>query len=97
MRADTLTRNVIHAMHGAMQKMQVLFPNPLMERLRAVARSDDQPVSEIIRRATEAWLARREVVDGPRKISPAKIPVFRGGKINVSAAAMRDALYTRTE
>ena len=39
-----------------MQKMQILFPDPLMGKLRAVAAEEDRPVSELIRRAVEKFL-----------------------------------------
>jgi hypothetical protein len=38
-----------------MQKMQILFPNPLIAKLREVAEQEDRPVSELIRRAVEGW------------------------------------------
>jgi metal-responsive CopG/Arc/MetJ family transcriptional regulator len=39
-----------------MQKMQILFPDPLMGKLRTVAAEEDRPVSELIRRAVEKFL-----------------------------------------
>ncbi len=41
-----------------MKKIQVLFPEPVMNRLRRQARAEDRPLSELIRRATEQWLDR---------------------------------------
>lgn len=72
-----------------MQKIQILFPNPLMGRVRAVAAEEDRPVSEIIRRAVEKFLEMR-----PNK--PAqnpKLPTFRGGEILVSAENLKEELY----
>ncbi len=72
-----------------MQKIQILFPNPLMGRVRAVAEEEDRPVSEIIRRAVERFLAMR-----PEKpIQHPLLPTFRGGKILVSADRLKEALY----
>jgi len=71
-----------------MRKIQVLFPEPQMERLRKVARLEDRPISEIIRRATEEYLAKAPVVV-PRD-TPLVIPVFRGGKTLIRADQFRD-------
>jgi len=80
---------ILHVEHGSMQKMQILFPNPLMGRVRAVAAEEDRPVSEVIRRAVERFLEMR-----PEKpIQPRSLPTFRGGKILVSAENLKEALY----
>lgn len=72
-----------------MQKIQILFPNPLMGRVRAVAEEEDRPVSEIIRRAVERFLEMR-----PEKpIQRPCLPTFRCGKILVSAEYLKEALY----
>ncbi|MEI8294019.1 MAG: hypothetical protein WCG66_08520 [bacterium] len=72
-----------------MQKLQILFPNPLMGRVRAVAQEEDRPVSEIIRRAVERFLEMR-----PEKpIQRPQLPTFRGGKILVCAENLKQALY----
>ena len=76
-------------MDGYMQKIQILFPNPLMGRVRAVATEEDRPVSEVIRRAVERFLEMR-----PEKTRQHReIPTFRGGKILVSAEKLKDAIY----
>jgi Ribbon-helix-helix protein, copG family len=72
-----------------MQKIQVLFPDPIMARLRRLARLQDRPVSEIVRRAVEEILAKSPEPIGVER----KIPSFRGGKMLCSAEEMRDALY----
>lgn len=41
-----------------MRKMQILFPEPQLARLRSVAASLDRPVSEIVRSAVDFWLSR---------------------------------------
>jgi len=72
-----------------MQKIQILFPNPLMGKVRAVAAEEDRPVSEIIRRAVEMFLEMK-----PKKPSQNRqLPTCRGGKILVSAENLKDALY----
>ena len=38
------------------KKVQLLFPNPLMGKVRAVADKEDRPVSEIIRWAMEKFI-----------------------------------------
>lgn len=73
-----------------MQKIQVLFPDPLMRRLRQYAEREDLPVSEVIRRASETWLARFPETEQP---SPKKVPALHLGRILVDAENMRDAFY----
>ena len=72
-----------------MQKIQILFPNPLMGRARAVAAEEDRHVSEIIRRAVDRFLEMN-----PNKPSQNRqLPTFRGGEILVSTENLKDALY----
>ena len=73
-----------------MQKIQILFPNPLMGRVRAVAAEEDRPVSEIIRRAVEKFLEMK-----PSRLpkNPA-LPTFRGGEILVSAENLKEEIYS---
>jgi hypothetical protein len=72
-----------------MQKIQILFPNPLMGRVRAVATEEDRPVSEVIRRAVEKFLEMR-----PEKpCQDRQLPTFRGGKILVTAERLKEAIY----
>jgi len=79
----------IHVIYGYMQKIQILFPDPVMTRLRRLARLQDRPVSEIVRRAVEESLARSPQ---PRK-SERRIPSFHGGKIICSVEELRETLY----
>jgi hypothetical protein len=81
---------IIHAYDVSMRKMQVLFPEPQLERLKALARVEDRPVSEIIRRAAEEYLAR---VPAARRQSRAAIPVFDGGRTLADAGRLRDLAY----
>jgi hypothetical protein len=61
-----------------------------MRNLRQAAVREDIPVSEVIRRATEAWLDRF-----PASPKPAvrKVPVVHLGKCSVSAAQLRELIY----
>jgi hypothetical protein len=72
-----------------MQKLQILFPDPLMRKMRRISGDLDIPVSEVIRRATEQWLDRF-----PEKASDVKtVPVVDAGKCLVRAVEMREAIY----
>jgi hypothetical protein len=87
-----LTEGCIHAKHGAMQKIQVLFPEPQMRRLRAVAQREDRSLSELIRRATERWLDSTPAnVEDTERHPP--IPVFHGGAVLTHAEHLRDKSY----
>jgi hypothetical protein len=72
-----------------MQKIQILFPDPVMARLRELARLQDRPVSEIVRRAVDEALVKSP--EAPRY--PKRIPSFRGGKMLCPAQDLREALY----
>lgn len=61
-----------------MQKIQILFPNPLMGRVKAVATEEDRPMSE-----TSPEKPRQRL----------KLPTFRGGKILVPSEQLKDAIY----
>ena len=72
-----------------MQKIQILFPNPLMGRVRAVAAEEDRPVSEIIRRAVEKFLEMKP----SKPVQTPQLPTFHGGVILVSAENLKEELY----
>jgi hypothetical protein len=72
-----------------MQRLQILFPDPLMEQMRKVAKRIDLPVSEIVRRATELWLEK--MPESPKQIR--KVPVIDAGRCLVEAKDMREAIY----
>jgi phage gpG-like protein len=72
-----------------MQKIQILFPDPIMARLRRLAQLQDRPVSEIVRRAVEESLARNPEPNKTQR----RIPSFRGGKILCSPGELRETLY----
>ncbi|NJK90783.1 MAG: hypothetical protein HC904_02475 [Blastochloris sp.] len=72
-----------------MQKIQILFPDPVMSKLRSVSSSEDRPVSEIVRRAVERYLQQ---IPAPRpKKRP--FPVFQGGPILISAENLKQEIY----
>jgi hypothetical protein len=77
-----------------MKKIQVLFPEPMLERLKAIAKADDRPLSEVVRRSVEFWLERvpPPAKDGRKK----KFPFFDGGDVLVDAKRMREAIYEDT-
>ena len=77
-----------------MQKIQILFPDPVMERLRAVARQQDRPVSELVRRAVDRLL--EQVPALPPK-QPARFPTFHGGGVLVDAGRLKDVLHGQVE
>jgi hypothetical protein len=79
----------VHVIYGYIQKIQILFPDPVMTRLRRLAKIQDRPVSEIVRRAVEETLAKTPEPTGADR----QIPSFRGGKMLCSAAELRDRLY----
>lgn len=59
-----------------MKKLQILFPESQLHRLRSMARRQGRPVSELVRAAVDTWLAMHEfdpevAAEGP--------PVYRCG------------------
>ena len=79
-----------------MQKMQILFPDPLMAKIRSLSEKEDRPVSEIVRRAVEYWLERSSMIrqDTDSNIKK-KIPVFDGGPIIADSGSLRDIIYRK--
>lgn len=71
-----------------MEKIQILFPEPQLRSLRKIARSQDRPVSEIVRAAVEAWLARHEPREEAAREDP---PRFHCGELLIGANELRDA------
>ncbi len=83
-------------MHGAMQKLQILFPDPLMAMLRQLARVEDRPVSEIVRRAVDRDMEQRAGMlnrGRAKKASRSAFPTFDGGAVLVKAADMKAILH----
>ena len=75
-----------------MKKIQVLFPEPQMQRLRRLAKMEDRPISEIIRRATEDYLAKAP--SATLLDAAAAIPVFDGGETFVTHERFRELAYS---
>jgi hypothetical protein len=74
-----------------MRKVQILFPEPQLRRLKEVARREDRPLSEIVRRATDAYLERLPI-GGPTSHAP-EVPVFDGGDLLVGPEDLRELAY----
>lgn len=76
-----------------MQKIQILFPDPMMARLRQAAAAEDRPVSEIVRRAVDRMFDQQ----GPIPSDPQRFPTTRAGRIHVSAADLKSEIYRDDE
>ncbi|WP_319563126.1 hypothetical protein [Marispirochaeta sp.] len=74
-----------------MQKMQILFPDPQIARLRRIATSQDRPVSELVRSAVDFWLSRYG--DQEPDSSAKSPPVYSCGDILVQADMLRENAY----
>jgi Ribbon-helix-helix protein, copG family len=72
-----------------MQKIQILFPDPMMRKLKEFAATEDRPISEIVRRAVERVLKQSPLPPAPGK----KFPTFHGGGVRVSAVEMKKEIY----
>jgi hypothetical protein len=86
---------IIHVMPGFMQKIQILFPDPLMKMLRNQARIEGRPVSEIVRRAVDRDLKQRAgMLKRPKAgARPPAFPTFDGGKVMAKASGMKALIY----
>ena len=76
-------------MHGSMQKLQILFPEPVLTKLRKIASLSDRPVSELVRRAVDDFIKKHPQAALP---SP-RLPTFKGGKIQVRSDEMKQIIY----
>ena len=76
-----------------MQKIQILFPDPVMRKLREFAATEDRPVSEIVRRAVDRLLDQRPLPAASKN----KFPTFHGGGVRISAGAMKQEIYRDDE
>ncbi len=83
----------IHAMHGSMQKLQILFPDPQMDALRRLARIEDRPVSELVRRAVDRDLEQRAALLRRNSGATAVFPTFDGGRVLVPSSQMKSLIY----
>ncbi|MFA6504854.1 MAG: hypothetical protein WCT14_02080 [Treponemataceae bacterium] len=73
-----------------MEKLQILFPEPQLLRLRRVARKQDRPVSELVRAAVDSWLDRHEPWEETAKETP---PRYHCGTVIAKAEELRDLAY----
>jgi hypothetical protein len=71
-----------------MQKIQILFPEPVLRRLRELAKKEDRPVSEIVRKAVDAWIDKTE--PHSQRHMAKRIPTFHGGRITVGVEDLRE-------
>jgi hypothetical protein len=70
-----------------MEKLQILFPEPQLRRLRNLARRQDRPVSELVRGAVEIWLDHHgNEVDAIYE----KAPSYHCGAILVDGTDLRE-------
>ncbi len=75
-----------------MQKIQILFPDPQMDSLRKLAKIEDKPVSEIVRRAVEREIERRTGL--LQRLSPVPVfPTFNGGTVLAEATDLKSVIY----
>lgn len=82
-----LTIKYIHVYNVYMQRMQILFSEPQLFKLRQLAESQDRPVSELIRAAVDFYLLRQSAeADSVTD----KAPVYSCGEIKSSADILRD-------
>ena len=76
-----------------MEKLQVLFPEKSIRRLREVAKAQDRPMSEIVRRATEDWLESQPSGASGDDL----IPVFDLGLRITDPETLKELAYVREE
>ncbi len=76
-----------------MQKIQILFPDPQMDALRRLARIEDRPVSELVRRAVDRDLEQRAALLRRESHRTVPFPVFDGGRVLVGASRMKSLIY----
>jgi len=77
----------IHAYAGGMEKLQILFPEPQLRRLRSLAKRQDRPVSELVRGAVDLWLDRHA---DETEAAIEKAPSYHCGAILVDGADFRE-------
>jgi hypothetical protein len=80
----------IHAYNGYMEKLQILFSNPQIKRLRRVAQRQDRPVSELVRAAVDLWLYRCDTESDQVTETP---PTFSCGAVLANPETLRDRAH----
>lgn len=90
---ETTGQKRIHAYDVYMQKLQILFPEPQLKRLRQIAREQDRPVSEIVRESVNLLLNRYSDQLRTGK-SP---PSFSAGQVKVNSDQLRRIAYSESK
>ena len=80
-------------MQLSMQKLQILFPDPQMDALRRLARIEDRPISELVRRAVDRDLEQRSALLRRTSDTTPVFPTFDGGRVLAAASRMKSLLY----
>jgi len=73
-----------------MQRVQLLFPDEMVARLKEVSREEERPVSEVVRRSIEEFFMRYPK-GKKRKITVDQLAGHLG-EIKVSAADLREVI-----
>jgi predicted DNA-binding protein len=74
-----------------MQRMQLLFPDEMIARLKEVSREEERPVSEVVRRSIEEFFMRYP--KGKKQKITVDQLAGHLGEIKVSAADLKDVIY----
>jgi hypothetical protein len=74
-----------------MKRMQLLFPDSMVNRLKEAALEEERPVSEVVRRCIETYF-QHYPRKPRRKLQVAQLADDLGD-IQISAKEMREALY----
>lgn len=74
-----------------MEKMQILFPEPQLARLRRIAGRQDRPVSELVRSAVDFWLSRYGSVED--SFLAEEPPAYGCGQVLADPGSLRDKAY----
>ena len=86
-----IDNSCIHAYTVSMEKMQILFPEPQLARLRRIAGMQDRPVSELVRSAVDFWLSRYGGVEGTSVAEGP--PAYGCGQVLTESSSLRDKAY----
>ncbi len=73
-----------------MKKVEIHFPDPVMRKMKSVAKKIDIPVSEVLRISVENQLERYP--DGFEE-GKLEVPVVNAGKCLLPTDRIRDAIY----
>jgi len=78
-----------------MEKMQILFPENQLKKLRSLSKDQDRPVSELVRSAVDFYLSRQgsEVT----LKAPEDLPVYSCGAILQDPSQWRETAYSDRE